>query len=292
MQTYKNLNEAFVESLKLLSKGSIVNSRGSKQREILWHSMMIEDPTALSIEVPARKFRPSYAVTEWLWYLSHNPDVSNIGKLAKIWRDIADEENRVESNYGVWIHGNINERTGLNQWEWVRDELIRDRDTRRASITINGYQHKGKNNKDYPCTQYIHFFIRDNKLHLGVHMRSNDAVFGFCNDVFTFCMYQQLMLNELNARVSGDKIELGHYYHSAGSFHIYESHFAMMDKIVANYGANHPDSVPYPDLVKYTLRDLLTLEGLQRMHVNLPYYKLTKEEINSWTEEKMELIYV
>lgn len=292
MQTYKNLNEAFVESLKLLSKGSIVNSRGSKQREILWHSMMIEDPTALSIEVPARKFRPSYAVTEWLWYLSHNPDVSNIGKLAKIWRDIADEENRVESNYGVWIHGNINERTGLNQWEWVRDELIRDRDTRRASITINGYQHKGKNNKDYPCTQYIHFFIRDNKLHLGVHMRSNDAVFGFCNDVFTFCMYQQLMLNELNARVSGDKIELGHYYHSAGSFHIYESHFAMMDKIVANYGANHPDSVPYPDLGKYTLRDSLTLEGLQRMHVNLPYYKLTKEEINNWTEEKMELIYV
>jgi len=84
MQTYKNLNEAFVESLKLLSKGSIVNSRGSKQREILWHSMMIEDPTALSIEVPARKFRPSYAVTEWLWYLSHNPDVSNIGKLAPL----------------------------------------------------------------------------------------------------------------------------------------------------------------------------------------------------------------
>jgi thymidylate synthase len=292
MQTYKNLNEAFVESLKLLNKGSIVNSRGSKQREILWHSMMIEDPTALSIEVPARKFRPSYAVTEWLWYLSHNPDVSNIGKLAKIWQDIADEENRVESNYGVWIHGNINERTGLNQWEWVRDELIRDRDTRRASITINGYQHKGKNNKDYPCTQYIHFFIRDNKLHLGVHMRSNDAVFGFCNDVFTFCMYQQLMLNELNARVSGDKIELGHYYHSAGSFHIYESHFAMMDKIVSNYGANHPDSISYPDLGKYTLRDSLTLEGLQRMHVNLPYYKLTKEEINNWTEEKMELIYV
>ena len=123
-------------------------------------------------------------------------------------------------------------------------------------------------------------------------MRSNDAVFGFCNDVFTFCMYQQLMLNELNARVSGDKIELGHYYHSAGSFHIYESHFAMMDKIVANYGANHPDSIPYPDLKKYTLRDSLTRNKLWQMHVNLPSYKLTKEEINTRTEEKMELIYV
>lgn len=292
MQTYKNLNEAFVESLKLLSKGSIVNSRGSKQKEILWHSMMIEDPTALSIEVPARKFRPSYAVTEWLWYLSEDRNVQNIGELASIWQRISNDKNEVESNYGFWIHGIKNGRTGKNQWDWVVEELLSDCDTRRASVTINQSHHKGQNNSDYPCTQYIHFFIRDNKLHLGVHMRSNDAVFGFCNDVFTFCMYQQLMLNELNARVSGDKIELGHYYHSAGSFHIYESHFAMMDKIVANYGANHPCSVPYPDLKKYTLRDSLTLEKLWQMHVNLPSHKLTKEEINTWTEEKMELIYV
>ena len=58
MQTYKDLNEAFVESLKTLNEEcTIVNSRGTKQREVLWHSLKISDPTALSIEVPARKFK-------------------------------------------------------------------------------------------------------------------------------------------------------------------------------------------------------------------------------------------
>ena len=107
----------------------------------------------------------------------------NIGKLAKIWLDIQDDNGMCESNYGCYLLG--------DQWHWVVSELLNDRDSRRATIVINQPYHKGKNKKDYPCTQYVHFFIRDNKLHLGVNMRSNDAVFGFCNDVFTFCMFQQ-----------------------------------------------------------------------------------------------------
>jgi thymidylate synthase len=305
MKTYKDLNEAFVESLKELHENhSLVKSRGSTQREILWYNMMIEDPSALSIEVPARKFKPSYAITEWLWYLSQDPNVQNIGKLASIWRNIANHKNEVESNYGLWIHGIINGKTGLNQWEWVRDELLRDRDTRRASITINSSHHKGQNNKDYPCTQYIHFFIRDNKLHLGVHMRSNDAVFGFCNDVFTFCMYQQMMLNELNTFIAAngdlesERIELGHYYHSADSFHVYESHFKMMDKIVENYGAKHSSAgvwagkKQYPDLKKYKLVDTITLQTIKQGKIFLPKDNLSKEEINEITKSKMELLYV
>ena len=56
---YKDLNEAFVESLyNLKIRGKQVNSRGSKQRELLFYSMTIKDPTALSIEPRARRFNP------------------------------------------------------------------------------------------------------------------------------------------------------------------------------------------------------------------------------------------
>jgi thymidylate synthase len=304
MNTYDNLNEAFTESLKDLDNNYLlVNSRGTLQKERLWYSLKIKDPTALSIEVPARKFKPEYAVTEWLWYLSEDANVKNIGKLASIWKNIADEDNRVESNYGLWLHGITNEKTGLNQWEWVRNELLADRDTRRASITINSPHHKGKNNKDYPCTQYIHFFIRGNKLHMGVNMRSNDAVFGFCNDVFTFCMYQQLMLNELNAFIAAngdiekERIGLGHYYHSAGSFHVYETHFKMMTKIVQNYGKKHAPGgsytqFPYPDLKKFKLCDTITLKHMKRCIGTLPSRNMSKVEIQEWAKEKMELLYV
>ena len=59
-------------------------------------------------------------------------------------------------------------------------------------------------------------------------MRSNDLVFGLCNDVFTFSLFQQLMLNELNQ--SGLSLELGSYHHHAGSLHVLTSleHFAAL----------------------------------------------------------------
>tara|TARA_B100000282_G_scaffold258483_1_gene205809 strand:- start:1480 stop:2400 length:921 start_codon:yes stop_codon:yes gene_type:complete len=304
MHKYNDLNEAFVESLKNLDKDYLlVNSRGTLQKEKLWYSLMIEDPTALSIEVPARKFKPSYAISEWLWYLSQDRSVKNIGKLASIWKNIADEENEVESNYGFWLHGMINGKTNKNQWEWIVDELTRDRDSRRASLVINDPLHKGKNNKDYPCTQYIHFFIRQNRLHLGVHMRSNDAVFGFCNDVFTFAMYQQLMLNEINTFIAAngdietERIELGHYYHTAGSFHVYESHFNMMQKIVNNYGAKHSSAGEwsgkkrYPDLKKFRLKDTITLQTIKDNHLFLPSDDMTKEQITEYASKISEELY-
>ena len=258
MDTFKDLNSAFCESLaKLKRKGSNVSSRGSNQREMLFHNICITDPTALTIAPPIRKFKPTYAIAEWLWYLSRDRQVKNIGKFADVWNQIQDANGECESNYGEYM---FNQQVGMKpnttQWEWVRNELLSDRDTRRATITINQPRHKHANPKDYTCTQYIHFFIRDNKLHLGVNMRSNDAVFGFCNDVWTFCLFQQLMLNDLN--MLGANVELGHYYHHAGSYHVYERHWRMMDLIINNYRKNHRKN--YPDLKTYELKSTITSE--------------------------------
>ena len=282
MQVYQDLNEAFVESLRFVKNhGHNVESRGSKQREVLSYSMMIKDPTALAIEVPARKFKPNYATTEWLWYLSATKSAANIGKLASIWQKIADGRAEVESNYGSYILG--------KQWDFCVQEMLKDPDTRRATIAINQPYHKSQNPNDYPCTQYIQFFIRENKLHLCVNMRSNDAVFGFCNDVFTFCMFQQLMLNDLNSRfVEGFPIELGNYYHHAGSFHVYEMHWSMMDKILSNYYAKvFVDG--WPKLNKFKLSNTITTENYIR-HA-LPITEMSKEEISEFTKVQMEIIY-
>ena len=285
-KTFNNLNEAFVQSLKLLSTvGSNVKSRGKRQREILFYSLTIKDPTALSIDVPARRFNPDYAIAEWLWYLSCNPLINNIGKMANIWNLISDQFGEVESNYGVYLSG--------EQWNWCVQEMLNDRDSRRATMVINQPYHKIKNKEDYPCTQYIQFFIRDNKLHMGVHMRSNDAVYGFCNDVFTFCMFQQLMLNDLNYFQSADQqpIELGEYHHTAGSFHIYETHWSMMNKILNNYYLNVVNSNNnWPVLSKFKLNDIITSNTLGK--VILPHQDLSKEEIKTHTTLSKEFLYV
>lgn len=270
---YRNLELALVGELRELSTfGTEVVTRGSKVIEQLCVGLVIEDPTDLMIAAPARKFSAQYAVAEWLWYLSANRSVENIGKLAVIWKQIQDANAEVESNYGTYLKP---------QWQWVIDELIRDNDTRRATIAINQPHHKHGNDKDYPCTQYIQFFLRQGKLHLAVNMRSNDAVYGFCNDVFTFSMFQQMMLNELRARGLG--VELGRYYHHAGSFHVYERHFEMMNTLT--------EYEPQPTTTKFKLRDDITWSVVEEEMLQLPRRELTKEEINEWTKNVMKRIF-
>jgi len=273
---YNNLNEAFVEELaKLKMAGMQVNSRGSKQLERTFVNFKIADPTQLDILVPARKFNKNYAIAEWLWYLSGDQKIHNISKLASIWSDIQDQFGEVESNYGSYIFP-ILSKMYISQWDWVIEELVKDNDSRRATLTINQPYHKEKNPKDYPCTQYAQFFIRDGYLDMGVYMRSNDAIFGFCNDVFTFALFHQLMFNHL--RDKGLDIKLGVYNHSAGSFHIYERHFKMMDKILDNYYVNVLGG-NYPTVEKTVLNSGLTYKKLLSLTAEMPSRDMSKTEI-------------
>jgi thymidylate synthase len=287
MICYKNLNEAFVEELaKLKTRGNVVNSRGSKQLERTFVNFVIEDPTQIDIDVPARKFNKSYAIAEWMWYLSANQKINNISKLASIWSDIQDPYGEAESNYGSYIFTPNNRED--SQWDWVINELVSDCDSRRATIAINQPYHKSKNPKDYPCTHYIHFFIRNGKLDMGVYMRSNDAVFGLCNDVFTFSLFQQLMLNSLNDK--GMNLSLGQYHHSAGSFHIYERHFLMMDKILNNYYVyvmgNH-----YPETVRTIVKPDLTYKKILSLGAELPSRDMSKKEIFDYVNKLKGVIF-
>tara|TARA_E500000331_G_scaffold351865_1_gene399331 strand:+ start:1687 stop:2562 length:876 start_codon:yes stop_codon:yes gene_type:complete len=288
--TYENLNKAFVEELaKLKTRGSEVNSRGSKQLERTFTNLKISDPTQIDIVVPARKFNKNYAIAEWLWYISGNQKVNNISKLASIWGDIQDPYGEAESNYGSYLFGFCDSTNRVStQWDWVTEELINDRDSRRATLAINQPYHKEKNPKDYPCTHYLQFFIRDNKLDMGVYMRSNDAIFGFCNDVFTFALFQQLMLNQLNDR--GLKLTLGEYYHSAGSFHIYERHFSMMDKILNNYYVDVMGG-HYPQTEKTVIKPGITYRKILSLGAELPSQDMTKAEIFDHVNKFKEMIF-
>jgi thymidylate synthase len=284
VKAYNNLNSLLYFELKNISEtGNFVESRGSNQKEVLFRSFSLDDPTDLQIAFPSRKFNVVYAITEWLWYLSKDSRVHNIGKLAKIWDMIKSSGGTVESNYGIYLFNNI--PTKPSQWQWVISELTNDRDSRRATIPINEPHHKFMNNLDIPCTQYIQFFIRDNKLHLGVNMRSNDIIFGLCNDIFTFCMFQQLMLNEL--RQHYDSLELGTYYHYAGSLHLYDKHYEMADNIINDgkdgWLSGHIESFK----IKFKLLKKVDYMYIKENKLYLPSEDMSKDEIKSFVNKNI-----
>ena len=202
--------------------------------------------------------------------MSRNRSTINIGKMAKIWDIIKDENEECESNYGEYLFS-----TG--QWDWVVKELIDDKDSRRATIAVNQPYHKKANPLDIPCTQFIQFFIRDNKLNMGVYMRSNDVIFGFCNDLFTFALFHQLMYNDLREHYSD--LELGKYAHNAGSMHIYERHYDMANKIIDEGGEHYTAK---KDKIK--LRSDVTSSYILSRELYLPQEDLSKEQIKQYTE--------
>src|SRR5215813_13345269 len=81
------------------------------------------------------------------------------------------------------------------------------------------------NSNDVPCCCSLQFLLRDGKLNLIAHMRSNDLFTGFWYDVFFFTMLQELLARELN-------VPLGWYQHFAGSFHLYEKDYPAAERIL------------------------------------------------------------
>ena len=111
-------------------------------------------------------------------------------------------------------------------------------------------------------------------------MRSNDIIFGLCNDVFTFSLFQQLMLNELNYR--GAKVGLGTYNHHAGSLHLYERHYKMADKILS-------ETTVQP-VEKFVLSNKIN-EWKDLSGFSMPTEDLPKEEIKDFTNSCKSEIY-
>jgi len=184
----------------------------------------------------ARKYSELYIRNELLWYLRASKLDKTIFKHAKMWTDLVNLDGSINSNYGQYIFGSIENRNGYtadwpNQFDTVIKTLSSDKDSRRASIVILQPYHLLMTTNDVPCTYSINFRIRDNQLNMSVHMRSQDAMFGMGNDAPAFSMFQEMVYVTLRDTVYPDLL-MGSYHHTADSFHVYERHFEMLDKII------------------------------------------------------------
>ena len=173
----------------------------------------IKNPQLNDITEKYRKWNKEYAEYEWNWYLSGDRNANDIAEKAKIWKNMQDENGYVNSNYGYQWNRN-------GQLDYVVEELQVNPDSRRAVISLYDGKEHPTYKLDTPCTLAIHFYIEDAKLQMSVMMRSNDLVFGFCNDQYCFSKLQMLIAEKLN-------IEVGTYYHFATNMHIYQRHFNL-----------------------------------------------------------------
>lgn len=255
----------------LMQYGVESHPRGTTTKEILNYNITLADPRNRIINFPDRKTSLKYLLGEFIWYVSGANTVDGILPYAKFWDGIRNADGTVNSNYGHRIFGHSfmqglvesgNADVGfkrIHQWQETVALLKRDKDSRQAVMNIHLPVDRHVGNKDVPCTLSLQWFIRENALHLIVNMRSNDIILGFTNDVFQFTMLQEAMLCQL--REVYPELQLGVYYHNAGSMHIYDRHFAMAEKIIADERTLEMSMVPMDAFNDTILTGLIGVEA-------------------------------
>jgi len=231
MITFKGLSfaDCYRDSIVyLMEEGMTNHARGTTSKELLDVALVVEDPRLCLYSNKVRGSQQKYIAAEFLWYYAGRNDVGFISKWAKFWETIQNPDGTANSAYGNLIFTKKNDH-GSTQYQWAIQSLMNDSNTRQAILHFNTPEHQYQTNKDFVCTMYANLHIRQNKLYMSVFMRSNDAVWGTPTDVAFFCSLQMQIHSHLK-NIYPD-LELGSYTHVANSYHVYDRHYDLANRM-------------------------------------------------------------
>lgn len=261
------------------SFGLVSHPRGTTVKEVNLAELTI-DPFFPIIDFEKRHFNYRYFAGEFAWYLKKDNRIDFINNFSSFWKGIC-PDGIANSNYGNLMfnfHPSSRSNDEVNELTWVYDSLMNDKNTRQAIAFYNSpfFQYKG--NKDFVCTMYMNFWIRNDYLDMKVQMRSNDIFFGLTYDAPWFSMIQQNMLWCLRKKYP--ELKLGIYHHCADNIHYYDRHFDMVEEILDS-------SVP-EESIKFELKspffDFMEENGKTSIFLTDDAYRFINEvedELNS-----------
>ncbi len=261
MKVYETISEAYLGTLADVYFNPDVTSapRGQACREKLDYTFRVLSPSQLPIVTRDQKRNQvieSYTAKEVELYDSCTNSAEDFGKASKFWLSLANPDGTVNSAYGhlIWAkksHGSDFEQETYvvtppsfpgegsistmrpvrrTPWEWAKQSLISDKDTRQAILRFSLPEHQWVGNKDQTCTMHGNFLIRNDQLHFSVVMRSNDLTLGLVYDLPWFCGLMDRMIEELKPYYPN--LTKGHYTHTVHSLHIYERNEEMVKKML------------------------------------------------------------
>ena len=218
MNRVSDIRAKLIEKYK--NEDFVIDKTGVKTIELIGESFVVDEDWII------RPPNYGYIERELAWYKSQSLYVEDIpGQTPAIWKQVADKNGKINSNYGYLIWSEENGR----QYDNVLNELRKNPNSRRAVMIYNrptmhsDYCTDGMS--DFICTYANDFLIRDGKLISHYLMRSNCAIFGANND-FAWARYvQQKLAHDLD-------IAVGDLIWTASSLHVYEYHFCHIEKLI------------------------------------------------------------
>ena len=196
-----------------------IEGRGGRTIEIIGASFLTDEVAIFG------ELNEGYVTKELQWYSSRSLNLNTFpGGAPNVWNLCSDPLGNINSNYGWCLDSEANGSQRQN----VIEELRRNRNSRRAiAIYTRPSMHRdaiegGK--EDFICTNAVEYFIRNDRLHCVVQMRSSDAVLGYRNDR----AWHAKVLAEIASVL---EVVIGYIYWQVGSLHIYDRHFFYLERV-------------------------------------------------------------
>lgn len=210
---------------ELLRGGVVTDGRGGATRELRNHVLTLRRPTQRFLFLPGRGNDPFAAVAETLWVLAGRDDVRWLERYLPRAGQFSDDGRTWRAAYGPRLRA----WGGVDPLREVVRLLLDQRTTRRAVLSMFDPERDYGGGLDVPCTNWLTFLVRDDRLHLTVGMRSNDVWWGFSGiNAFEWSVLQQMVAAWVRA-------EVGELTFVASSFHLYDRHHRQAGEVLNRF---------------------------------------------------------
>jgi thymidylate synthase len=238
-ETYNHVLVAAVAAI--LANGRPSSPRGLLTHEVRDVRLELTDPQRRYPTLDGRNANIFALVAETLWVLAGRDDVEFIAAYLPRMRNYSKDGLTLPGAYGPRLRN----WSAVDQLAAVVRTMETDADSRRGVISLfDPVRDHDAESPDIPCCIAMQFVLRDDLLHLTVHSRSMDVMWGSAVNFFEWTVLLEAMAYWLNARV-------GVYAHSIGSLHLYDPFVPRANRMMNLFGPG--PAGPDHELVRFDL---------------------------------------
>jgi thymidylate synthase len=226
MTVYRNISLATIAGLRdLMSTGAVVDVRGSRIRELRNRLTVLERPRERCLFLPRRGNSVVASLAETLWVIAGRDDIGWLSAYLPRVSEFSDDGTTWRGAYGPRLRS----WSGVDQLMHTRKLLLEEAATRRAVMSLYDPGRDFVQSRDIPCNNWLHWLVREGRLHLTIGVRSNDVMWGFSGvNSFEWSILQDMMAFWIGA-------EMGDVTYLATSFHLYAHHEERARKIIDGF---------------------------------------------------------
>lgn len=166
-----------------------------------------------------KKLHLKSIIYELLWFLRGDTNVKWLqDRGVTIWDEWAAEDGDLGPVYGKqWRSWAAPDGRVIDQISWVRDEIIRNPDSRR--LIVSAWNPADVNDMALPpCHCLFQFSVMEGRLSCQLYQRSADVFLGVPFNIASYALLVHMMARATN-------LEVGDFVHSFGDAHLYANHF-------------------------------------------------------------------